>query len=260
MLRIQPLKHIQKINVDVKLDDTSETSFRSRCSPQLCLENSVSGAVDEDDFVNDVVEVWSRSRLPRPRPRPRFRLRPSPLALIMTISTCLKFDDSRRILLSKTRWRLFLNFMKRPLPLNTVSLSTANRESMILVISIASTSRSMSMKSSPSADVVMIVGTRITSGLMKRQWEWTWASFRAPSGPYSSIPRISWLADQSEGGCSYSIFEGGVTIVKGGVYATAALQISRQFLNTDLVHNIAKMLNLAVTPHAVASLQDFQYT
>ena len=30
------------------------------------------------------------------------------------------------------------------------------------------------------------------------------------------------FADQSEGGCSYSIFEKGVTIVNGGVYATAS--------------------------------------
>ena len=31
------------------------------------------------------------------------------------------------------------------------------------------------------------------------------------------------FADQSEGGCSYSIFEEGVTIVNGDVYAAATL-------------------------------------
>ena len=46
MLRIQPLKHIQKVNVDVKLEGTSGTSLRPRCPPQLCPEGSVGGAVD----------------------------------------------------------------------------------------------------------------------------------------------------------------------------------------------------------------------
>ena len=33
------------------------------------------------------------------------------------------------------------------------------------------------------------------------------------------------FADQSEGGCDYSNFEGGVIIVNGGVYAAATLNI-----------------------------------
>ena len=57
MLRIQLLKHIQKINVNVKLEGTSETSFRPRCPPRLCSEGNVGGAVDEGGFVDDVVEV-----------------------------------------------------------------------------------------------------------------------------------------------------------------------------------------------------------
>ena len=57
MLGIQPLKHIQKVNVDVKLDGTPETSSRPRCSPRVCPEGSVGGAVDEGGSVNDVVEA-----------------------------------------------------------------------------------------------------------------------------------------------------------------------------------------------------------
>ena len=103
MLRIQFLKHIQKVNADVKFDGTSETSSRLRCSSRLCSEGSVNDAVDEDDFVNDVVEAQSQSRSLRPRSRSRSRPRPLFLALIMTTSTCSKSDGSRRILLSKIR-------------------------------------------------------------------------------------------------------------------------------------------------------------
>ena len=192
MLKIQLLKHIRKINVNVKLDDTSETSSRSCCSPWLCSEDSVNGAVNESDSVNDVVKVWSRSLPSRPRLRPRLRPRSRPrlpsLALIIAASSCSKFDDSRRILLSKTRWRLFLNLMGRPLPLSTADSFTANREFMVMVISIASTSRLM-------------------SGILM-----------------CALTENRGSADQSEGGCSYSIFEGGVTLVKGGVYAAAALK------------------------------------
>ena len=57
MLRIQFLKHIQKINVNVKFDNIFETSLQPRCSPRLCFKNNVNNAVDESDFVNDVIEV-----------------------------------------------------------------------------------------------------------------------------------------------------------------------------------------------------------
>ena len=49
MLRIQPLKHIQKVNVNVKLEGTPGTSLRPRCPPRLCPEDSVGGAVDGVD-------------------------------------------------------------------------------------------------------------------------------------------------------------------------------------------------------------------
>ena len=43
--------------MDVKLEGISETSLRSRCPPRLCLEGSVSGAVDGGGSVDGVVEV-----------------------------------------------------------------------------------------------------------------------------------------------------------------------------------------------------------
>ena len=57
MLRIQPLKHIQKVNVDVKLKGTPETSPRPRCSLRICPEGSVGGAVNGGGSVDGVVEA-----------------------------------------------------------------------------------------------------------------------------------------------------------------------------------------------------------
>ena len=198
MFRIQSLKHIQKININVKLEDIFKTSFQPRCSSRLCFKNSIDNAVDENDFVNNVIKVWSRSRSSRSRSRSRSHscLFSSLLILIITVFACSKLDDSRRILLSKTHWRLFFDFMKWSLSLCTAGSFTIKKKFIIMIIFIVFISRSMSMKFSFSTNVMIIVKTWITNDLIKRQWKWTWASFKAFSESYFTIFWISWLHDR----------------------------------------------------------------
>ena len=65
MLKIQSLKYIQKINMNIKLEDIFKTLFQSCWSWRLYFKNNVNNVVDEDDFINHIIKAWSRLRSSR---------------------------------------------------------------------------------------------------------------------------------------------------------------------------------------------------